>query len=232
MTIQKILFFFFAGIAIMYLAASVINLEEGTFYLKPFLLVPLMAATFFSQTFSHKALLFTALIFCWAGDVLLLFTAKDGMYFILGLVAFLIAHIFYILLFVKMIKRSGEKARINIPALLFIALYLIAFYVLMSPHLGEMLIPVIVYAIVISTMLYFAIVLYHVFPKYNAFFLLSGAIAFVISDSILAINKFYTPLPISGFLIMITYIYAQGAIVWGCLRGRGMGDMKAREVTL
>lgn len=222
MKTQKTLFFLFAGIAIVYLAASLADLTTGTFYLKPFLLVALMAATIFSRTFLHKSLLFTALMFCWTGDVLLLFAGRDAMYFILGLVAFLVGHIFYIFLFKKMIKSNRGIFRINIWALSMIGLYLIAFYVLMSPHLGSMLIPVMIYAVVISTMLYFAILLYRFLPAYNSFFILSGALAFVISDSILAVNKFYSPLPLSGFLIMLTYLYAQGAIVWGCLGKRKM----------
>lgn len=219
MSSQKSLFALFILIALGYLLTIIFNFEVATFYLKPFLLLPLLVATIFSETFSHKSILFAALAFCWAGDVLLLFANMDGIFFILGLVAFLIGHLFYILLFIEMIKSSGKKVRLNAPFLILILLYLLAFYWLMSPRLGAMLVPVMVYAIVISSMLYCAFILRSVIPKATAFFILSGAIAFVVSDSILAVNKFYTPLPLSGFLIMITYIYAQGAIVWGCLDG-------------
>ena len=220
MTSQKSLFALFIVIALAYLLTVIFDFPVATFYLKPFLLLPLLVATIFSETFSHKSILFAALAFCWAGDVLLLFANRDGIYFILGLVAFLIGHLFYILLFIKMIKSSGKKVRLNVPFLILILLYLVAFYWLMSPRLGAMLVPVMVYAVAISSMLYCAFMLRSVIPKANAFFIFSGAIAFVISDSILAVNKFYTPIPFSGFLIMITYIYAQGAIVWGAWEGR------------
>ncbi len=219
MSIQKSLFFFFAGIAAVYLVFSVANFEEGTFYLKPLLLVPLIAMTVITGNFSHKQTLFAALLFCWIGDILLLFAGRDTMYFIMGLIAFLVGHLFYIFLFLRMIKTAGGKGRASFPALSIILVYLIAFYTFMAPHLGGMLIPVMVYAVVISTMLYFAVVFYRVLPRYQTLIILSGAISFVISDSLLAINKFYLPLPLSGFLIMLTYIYAQGAIVWGCFNG-------------
>ena len=45
-----------------------------------------------------------------------------------------------------------------------------------------------------------------------------GAIAFVISDSILAINKFYAPFEKSSFFIMLTYLVAQYLIVVGILK--------------
>ncbi|HRF25670.1 MAG TPA: lysoplasmalogenase family protein, partial [Chitinophagaceae bacterium] len=47
--------------------------------------------------------------------------------------------------------------------------------------------------------------------------LLTGAILFVISDSVLAINKFYYPFEYRGVLIMLTYGMAQWFIVKGAI---------------
>ena len=47
---------------------------------------------------------------------------------------------------------------------------------------------------------------------------LMGAISFVVSDGILAINKFAQPLPMAGFLIMLTYGVGQFLIVTGYLK--------------
>ena len=49
-----------------------------------------------------------------------------------------------------------------------------------------------------------------------------GAIFFIISDSLLAINKFYFPLPYSAFWIMSTYSFAQYFIVSGILIETGI----------
>jgi uncharacterized membrane protein YhhN len=40
----------------------------------------------------------------------------------------------------------------------------------------------------------------------------------VISDSMIAIDKFYTQIPLAGFWIMITYISAQYLIMRGLAR--------------
>ena len=42
-----------------------------------------------------------------------------------------------------------------------------------------------------------------------------GALLFVISDSVLAINKFYQPFEVAGVIIMLTYGLAQLFIVEG-----------------
>jgi len=78
------------------------------FYLKPLLLLPLIAV-FISTSFKNKIILFIALVFSWLGDILLLFVFKDAIYFMLGLVAFLTAHIFYIVLFATELKKSQRK---------------------------------------------------------------------------------------------------------------------------
>jgi uncharacterized membrane protein YhhN len=49
-------------------------------------------------------------------------------------------------------------------------------------------------------------------------FALAGAVLFMISDSLLAINKFMNPLPQASLFIMLTYIAAQYLIVEGILR--------------
>ena len=114
-------------------------------------------------------------------------------------------------------KKSGGKLSLKQPGLTFIILFLVAFYALIGPHLGDLQIPVIIYAMVICLMLYIAYLLYPHWSKPSSLYLLTGAIAFVISDFLLAINKFYMLFPGAGFFIMITYLYAQGALVSACL---------------
>ena len=48
-------------------------------------------------------------------------------------------------------------------------------------------------------------------------FILIGAIFFMLSDTLLAFNKFTNPLPLAGFLIMSTYIVAQYLIAEGSI---------------
>ncbi len=220
MTTVRNSFFAFILLAAAYLICSLLFLGEATFFLKPLLLLPLIIAAFKSTGFLNKTWLFLALTFSWMGDILLLFVSKDGLFFIFGLISFLIAHIFYVYLFVKELKKAGGKLQVKQPGITLIILFLIGFYALLSPHLGELQIPVIIYALVICFMLYIAYLLYPHLSKPSSLFLLTGAIAFVISDFLLAINKFYAPFPNAGFFIMVTYLYAQGALVWACLGSR------------
>jgi uncharacterized membrane protein YhhN len=135
-------------------------------------------------------------------------------YFIIGLVSFLIAHLFYIVLFSKLQKVNTIKYKRFIPLVL---LYLFGLLYFLWEKLGGMKIPVIIYALVISTMLLVAIKGYFTWNSKSGKLLLIGAVFFVLSDSILAINKFYVPIYLSSFWIMSTYITAQFLIVKGVL---------------
>ena len=217
MTIVRKPFFAFILLSAVYLICSLLYLEEATFFLKPLLLLPLMIAAFKSTGFFNKTWLFLALTFSWVGDILLLFVFKDGLFFIIGLVSFLMAHLLYVFLFLKELKKAGGKFDLQQPGLTFIILFLVGFYALLNPHLGDLQIPVIIYALVICLMLYVTYLLYPYWTKPSSFFLITGAISFVLSDFLLAINKFYAPFPNAGFLIMVTYLFAQGGLVWSCL---------------
>ena len=92
-----------------------------------------------------------ALFFSWAGDVLLMFESTSGNFFIFGLAAFLIAHIFYILFYENVIR--NESLRKNYWWFLPVIIYYIALIYILSPNLGDMKLPVRIYGIVISYML-------------------------------------------------------------------------------
>jgi len=215
---SKTLLRIFILLSILYLIAILLSLEVLIFYLKLLLLLPLIAAAFISKNFQNRIILVIALVFSWVGDVLLLFVFKNAIYFMLGLVAFLTAHIFYIVLFVKELKKANGKIEFKKPGLIVIAIYLSTILLILIPHLGDLTIPVIIYAVVISTMLYMAYLLSFHWVKPASIYLLTGAISFILSDSILAFDKFYQPIPMSGFLIMATYLYAQWALVRSCIR--------------
>jgi uncharacterized membrane protein YhhN len=86
---------------------------------------------------------------------------------------------------------------------------------ILLPSLGPLKIPVGFYALTISVMLGFA---WRGFISWNSnakYYILFGAIAFIASDSFLAINKFQEPINNASFLIMSTYLAAQFGIVYG-----------------
>lgn len=207
----------FVGISVIYLILLFIGQDEIAWYLKPILLPFLILETYSSENFKTKKLLLSALFFSWIGDIILMFADKGELYFIFGLVSFLIAHIIFIALFTKQEKENISTNKLFWVGLIIVGIYLFGMLSLLYPSLGDLKIPVTVYAITISTMLLMAIKGYFNWRKPNNLTVLLGALIFVSSDSILAINKFHSELPKSGFLIMITYIVAQFLITKGIL---------------
>lgn len=183
--------------------------------LMPLLMVWLAFASAGRRT-REVHLMMAALLCSWAGDILLLFQEKDSLFFILGLSAFLVAHVFYIVLFHRIRVREGLRPQ---PFwLLAVVLYYAVLMSWLSPYLGPMQWPVRIYGIVISTMLLLALHLAQLKIRAVAALLLSGAALFVISDSVLAVNKFVLPLPLPGLLIMLTYGTAQYLLTLGLIK--------------
>lgn len=154
-------------------------------------------------------LLLAGLVASLAGDVLLMGSAA---LFVPGLVCFLLAHLAYIALLrigVGMFPRRGVLA-----ATLLIGAGMYAF--LWQGGLPPALrIPVGVYVVVIACMAAQAIgraaVLREADP--SARWVAVGACFFMLSDALLATNRFVTPLPLAQLWVLATYYAAQVLIV-------------------
>ncbi|MBL7742472.1 MAG: lysoplasmalogenase [Chitinophagaceae bacterium] len=157
-----------------------------------------------------------ALIFSWMGDVLLMFQVSNAIFFLLGLSAFLIAHIFYIILF--HLIRIKENIKSNLWLLLGVVVYYAALITFLSPYLGDMKQPVRIYGLVISFMFMLAMHMLYIKDKAAGRRMMMGALLFVVSDSVLAANKFYQSVELAGPVIMLTYGLAQLFIVNGAGR--------------
>lgn len=209
----------YIAISFVYLLLIILGKEDISWFLKPFLIPFLFLAVYSCGDFPSKKFLLTALIFSWIGDVVLLFADKGEIYFITGLVSFLLSHIAYIILFSKQLRiNSNRNKAVFWAGTTAIIVYLMVMLSVLLPSLGDLKIPVIVYAIILSTMLLFA---FKGYLKWNSpanIYILLGAIIFVSSDSIMAFDKFYEPIKFSSLLIMSTYITAQYLIVVGILK--------------
>lgn len=208
----------YLGFSFVYLLLPFIGLEGVSWYLKPFLLPFLILAVAISTDFTTKKILLLALLFSWIGDIILMFADQAEIYFILGLVSFLLSHLLYIFLFARQDKdqKTINKGVFG-TGFMVILIYFFGMILLLFPKLGPLQIPVIVYALTITTMLFVAFKGSLLWKKTAATIILLGAVFFVLSDSILAFNKFYQAIPRSGFWIMSTYILAQYCIVSGLL---------------
>lgn len=193
------------------------SISNLNYVAKPAILISLIVF-FWKESTNMKirirTLIFLALAFSLLGDILLMFTNQSSSFFICGLVAFLIAHVFYILLFLK--QRNTSKN--GIVFIGFMLAYGMLLFFILKASLQDMLIPVILYMLVILTMATSAFLRQNQVVKSSYILVFIGAILFMISDSILALNKFHQPLPFSSFSIMFTYAFAQLFIVFGLLK--------------
>lgn len=140
-----------------------------------------------------------------AGDILL---DWPGDLFVFGLGAFLLGHLAYLRAYCSDTRR---------PALPALALALGAgggmFAVLAGSGLGPMLIPVACYALVISLMLWRALArLGHpeLQPR-STWLAAAGAALFVVSDSLIGIDRFVTSFAAAPYAIILSYWLGQ----WG-----------------
>jgi uncharacterized membrane protein YhhN len=139
-----------------------------------------------------------------------------------GLGAFLLMQIMYILIFYKIkplkLKKISQEAVVAVAIVAFVCFQL---YKFISPELGALKIPVIVYMVFIGIMSVLAantmsssgrksLAIAHFLP---------GAILFLISDSVLAIDKFRFNEPFLSVIVMLSYGYAQ------CLLAEGFTKM-------
>lgn len=145
------------------------------------------------------------MFFSFLGDVLLMFDGAN--FFMFGLGSFLLAHLVYVKIISRFLsKKISLKTLTSIlPFVLFFGILIILIY----PNLDEMLVPVIAYGIAISTFGTVAFLNYRNEKSTENLWLFIGAILFILSDSLIALDKFYVPNEIYGVSIMITYILAQ-----------------------
>ncbi len=184
--------------------------------LKP-ILMSLLGIYFFQSVIlrgvkQHQFVL-AAIVFSWIGDIFLMY---DG-YFIQGLAAFLIAHIFYILAFRPEASRFFSRKETLIPATI-VLIYGGLLLSIVLPNVSSALkIPIIIYSLTILIMLLTVLHCYGNVSAVSFKYMIIGASLFVLSDSLIAVSKFVTSFPMDGVLIMATYGVGQYLIVDGYL---------------
>ena len=218
-------------ILVGFILLSIINLiavlsewRIGVFVTKP-LLMAFLSIWFYLNTKnnfnSFSKLILFGIIFSIAGDTFLMFVDKNPDFFLYGLGSFLITHVLYIIAFSKFSDlKNGiivKKTWLLIP----VVIYLYSFMFYLWPDIPDTFkVPVFIYSSIISIMLLSCINMKWRVAGTITNFLIIGALLFVFSDSMIALNKFKT-LPFSssmmGFIIMATYISGQYLIAKSCI---------------
>lgn len=176
------------------------------FILKPIsttlLVVIILISIFLDQgNLPFKSAILVGMLFCFGGDVALMFESKKA--FTTGLVLFLIGHIAYTAAFVSFngfwfsgIETTAAVIILGLPI-----------YLYLHSSLGSMRVPVIAYMLVISFMLHSAILTFKssYFNSAQAWLLTVGAALFYLSDVMLAINRFKKPFAWNRISLLFYY---------------------------
>jgi uncharacterized membrane protein YhhN len=216
---RKVIFVVFVLVSLVHLVTGFTDHVIVQQISKPLIMLSLLVYYVVSAKEERSLVVMLALIFSLAGDVLLMYPDQ----FVTGLLAFLLSHIFYILAYRQHRSEPNEntlqgvhRIRLAFPIVLAATGLVIVLY----PLLGELRIPVTVYATVLALMALQALFRYGRTTSESFWMVFSGAVLFMVSDSTLAIDKFMSPVSQSHFWIMLTYITAQFLIVQGLLKHR------------
>jgi len=170
--------------------------------------VPLLAFLFMLKPSTlYRKYIFAGLLLSLTGDILLEVSPD---WFVFGLVSFLFAHIAYIIAFVRRSKKAG------LLPLMFLSVFGIIMFYILYPGLDGMMLPVAIYLTVILIMVWRALAQRN-FNNYSVY-AAAGALFFLFSDGVLAIDKFYSAVPYARWIIMITYWVAQSLIFYSAFK--------------
>lgn len=179
--------------------------RQHVYIFKPLTMVLIGLIAFLGQTSQpyYKFMIITGLLFSTAGDILLVLPSNQ---FLAGMGAFAIAHLFYILAFVS---------EIHVPVgwpLIPLLIYSFAIYRILYPSIGKLKLPICFYELVITMMAWLAWERWLQTGQSGALLAAIGAGLFIISDSILGLNRFHRVFETAHALTLITYFAAQGLI--------------------
>lgn len=141
-----------------------------------------------------------------AGDILLEWPAD---LFVFGLGAFLLAHLAYLRAYLSDCRQPAWLA-LTLALLTGVAM----FSILARAGLQALIVPVACYALAISAMLWRALARLSQsnLSRRPAHLAAIGAVLFVVSDSLIGINRFVLPFDAAPLAIMLTYWLGQWAI--------------------
>lgn len=204
---EKTLIHLFFASAVLYLALLNHITFPLTTILKP---LPIMILMWWARLYMPNNIkwvfLFWALVLSACGDIALTFSGLES--FIAGLSLFLFAHVLYIFLFFS----RPVFHWLSVSVITLIVIFSYSMFQLLSPHLHELYIPVVLYLCVIVTMVSVALLGKNISQLSRV-----GVIFFLSSDSLLAIMLFLPhTLPLKH-AVMVTYYLAQFMILKGML---------------
>ena len=196
------------------------NMQRLEYIAKPAVMICLFLWLYTSTGLQGKIFWFgLGILLSLVGDVMLL-VPQDRM-FLGGLVAFLLAHVFYLIGFKDELLKLTGWSFILLLILMLSAIHLLSriVHALRSRGQNGLVTPVIVYGLVISVMLYAALstIFNPAWETSAAFLVGAGAFLFWISDLILAWNKFISLIKNGRIPGILAYQLGQIGLIAGVI---------------
>jgi len=155
----------------------------------------------------YRLFLSLALVFSGIGDFAL--AANVQWTFAVGMAAFLVGHLFYLWIFSKTLRNWSELDLSRRTIIVLIAVYALVMGAIVLPKTGALMPAIAVYFIVLALM---AVASFAAkIPRWTRI----GALLFVISDTLIGIDKFMAPIELRHLSVMSTYYAAQILILAG-----------------
>ena len=182
------------------------------FYIfKPATTILILLLALFAPKNRYKIAVVLGLLLSLMGDIFLMLPSDQ---FLIGLICFLITHICYIIAFLS----DSRFGRPLWPYVLLAAIGIIIFTALSRGIVTSMKFPVAIYAGALSFMTAQAIARNLQQRSTGSLFAAIGAVLFLISDTLLAYDRFLTPFEASNAVILATYYPAQYFIALSAVR--------------
>jgi uncharacterized membrane protein YhhN len=198
----------YAVVGVIHLVALALTAGAVATATKPLLMPALLLALLWSlpRLRTEIALLGTlAIVFSWLGDISLMNSGDLG--FLSGLGFFLLAHVAYLVLYARRMRRR----RLPWWSVIYV-LWWIALVAVLAPHTGVLLVPVAIYGLALGAV--------GVLGASCDRLIVIGSALFVLSDTMLGLHRFlpgFEPWQIDT-TIMVAYILGQGLMCAGIVR--------------
>lgn len=210
----------FSVIVIVELTGRLMGDVQVEYVVKPLIMIWISVYfMLFTKKSAFAIPVLLAFFFSWAGDNLLMLADRDELFFYAGVGGFFCAQLAYIYTFIRFSERGGKGfLQKKLWVSIFFLAYVAGILILLYPGLEGIMKPVItVYALSLMLMSMTALNRSGRVGDLSFKLTFAGSLLFMLSDSMIALDKFHREIPLAGFLIMLTYISAQYLIMRGLI---------------
>ncbi|OIN56600.1 lysoplasmalogenase [Arsenicibacter rosenii] len=235
----NLLFPVFWAITGIEISGDLLDIAWMHFGFKPLIMISLMVFVWQHRPlltmFASLRWLLAGMFFALGGDIFLMIPKRD--LFVPGLASFLVMQLCYIIAFFRSVRENGHTItglKWLSHALPFV-IYSGAFVVYLrsvfdaNSALQPLWMPVVLYVICISSMGVSASARLGAVLTGSFWRVSLGAVLFILSDTVIALNKFVFRVPLAPLLVMFTYAAAQYLIIIGMLREHQLTDERIQK---